>query len=107
MSRNKCKWWWEEEGQDFLTSCRWIQNNQRKMCTHCHRPVQIVKTRDELDGSWKVETPPPAALMQEVIPSHWDSLRDHIADALWHKSKLEKSECLKRAEYCIKILVVP
>lgn len=51
----------------------------------------------------------PIATDQEGLarPSHWDSLINHIADALWHHSKLDKSECLARAKKCIDVLVPP
>lgn len=61
-----------------------------------------------LDGKpCTCKLPRPVTPLASPIPAHWDSLRDHIADALWHKSKLTKEECAARAAECIRVLVDP
>jgi hypothetical protein len=42
---------------------------------------------------------------QQPASQDWPSLRDHIADALWHRSRLDKSECQAKVDACIRFLL--
>lgn len=65
-----CRWWWDEEGEDFLTSCRTVAGAQRRRCGNCGEAVKVVKNRDDLEA--------PESQPHTVHP--WDALRNRIIE---------------------------
>jgi len=45
-----CRWRWTAQwGGGYETACGWWETKLAAICSHCHRPIQILPRRPDAD----------------------------------------------------------